>query len=162
MIRVLRAMPALFVALALLISVTAAHAAEPINTLEKKGFFSYKPSGIAIRGYDPVAYFTQGGPTEGSEQFSYEWEGAVWHFSSQEHLDLFTAEPTRYAPQYGGYCAYGVAVDALVKIEPEFWAIIDDKLYLNYSDKFQKLWEKDPEGYIVTADEKFSDLLASE
>lgn len=162
MTRVLRAIPALFITLALLISITTAHAAEPINTLEKKGFFGYKPSGIAIRGYDPVAYFTQGGPAEGSEQFSYEWNGAIWRFSSQEHLDLFTAEPTRYAPQYGGYCAYGVAIDALVKIEPEFWAIIEDKLYLNYNAKFQRKWEEDPEGYIATADKKFSDLLVSE
>ncbi len=160
--RVLRTIPTLFVVFALLFSVGVAQAAEPINTLERKGLFGYKPSGIAIRGYDPVAYFTQGGPAEGSEQFSYEWSGATWRFASQEHLDLFKAEPSRYAPQYGGYCAYGVAVDSLVKIEPEFWAIIDDKLYLNYNAKFQRNWEEDPEGYIATADKKFNDLLASE
>jgi YHS domain-containing protein len=138
--------------------VSTAHAAEPINTLEKK-LFGYKPSGVAIRGYDTVAYFTVGEPTEGSKDFSAQWQGASWHFASQEHLDLFEANPEKYAPQYGGYCAYGVAQDALVKIEPENWKIVDGKLYLNYNDDFQERWEKDIAGFIATADKKFESLL---
>ncbi|MFK7993329.1 MAG: YHS domain-containing (seleno)protein [Granulosicoccus sp.] len=137
-------------------------AAEPVNTLEKKGLFGYKASGIAIRGYDTVAYFTQGAPVEGLASISTVWEGATWQFSSQEHLALFEAEPTKYAPQYGGYCAYGVAKDGLVKIEPENWTILDDKLYLNYDDKVQRLWEKDIPGFISTADGKFEALLKSQ
>lgn len=152
---------------ALLLSVSAfslaATAAEPVNTLEKDGLISgYEPSGVAIRGYDTVAYFTQGKPVEGSEEFATDWEGASWRFSSQENLDLFTAAPEDYAPQYGGYCAYGVAKDGLVKIEPENWTIVDGKLYLNYNDKVQGLWEKDIAGFISTADNKFEALLESE
>ena len=136
-------------------------AAEPINTLEKKGLFGYKPSGVAIRGYDTVAYFTDGKPVEGSDQFTTEWEGATWRFASQEHLDLFNGAPEEYAPQYGGYCAYGVAQDNLVKIDPDNWTIVDGKLYLNYDDKLQGLWEKDIPGFISTADNKFDALLKS-
>jgi len=152
---------------ALLLSVSlfslSATAAEPINTLEKKGLISgFESSGVAIRGYDTVAYFTQGKPVEGSTEFTTEWEGASWRFSSQEHLDLFTASPEDYAPQYGGYCAYGVAKDGLVKIEPENWSIIDDKLYLNFNDKVQGLWEADIAGFISAADRKFDVLLKSE
>ena len=140
---------------------TAALAAEPVNTLEK-GLFGHKPSDVAIRGYDTVAYFTEGAPVEGSEDFATEWNGAEWRFASREHLDLFEADPERYAPQYGGYCAYGVAKDGLVKIEPENWTIVDDKLYLNYDDEVQALWEADIPGFVATADDKFDALLESE
>ena len=154
---------ALFAAAALLLAgTTAALAAEPINTLERSGLIGYDPSGVAIRGYDTVAYFTEGEPVEGSEDFTTEWEGATWRFASQEHLDLFEADPEKYAPQYGGYCAYGVAKDSLVKIEPDLWTIVDGKLYLNYDDGVQEKWERDIEGFIASADEKFEGLLASE
>ena len=135
-------------------------AAEPINTLEKSGLFSYKPSGVAIRGTDTVAYFTQGKPVKGKDEFTTQWQGATWKFSSQEHLDLFVANPEKYAPQYGGYCAYGVAVGNLVKIEPEHWRIVDDKLYLNFNASLQKKWEGDIAGYIKEADSKIDALLA--
>lgn len=148
-------------AIANLAAANVAFAAEPINTLEKKGFFGYKASGIAIRGYDTVAYFTQGAPVEGSTSFTSDWEGATWRFSSTEHKDLFEADPTKYAPQYGGYCAYGIAQDDLVKIEPENWSILDGKLYLNYNDKIQGLWDQDVPGFIATADAKFEALLKS-
>lgn len=150
------------IALASLSTIGTASAAEPINTLEKNGLFGYKASGIAIRGYDTVAYFTQGAPAMGLESLSTDWEGATWRFSTQEHLELFEADPVKYAPQYGGYCAYGVAQDGLVKIEPENWSIVDDKLYLNYNNKFQRLWEKDIAGFISEADSKFEALLKSE
>jgi len=139
---------------------SSAFAAEPINTLERKGLFGYKPNGIAIRGYDTVAYFTQGKPVAGRDEFSTQWSGATWKFSSQEHLDLFIEAPEKYAPQYGGYCAYGVATESLVKIEPELWHIIDGKLYLNYNRKFDNLWKKDIEGYIVKADQLFDSLIS--
>jgi len=157
-----RLLAAAALALATLTMTSGAFAAEPVNTLEKKGLFGYKPSGVAIRGYDTVAYFTQGAPVEGLESISTTWEGATWRFSTQEHLELFEADPEKYAPQYGGYCAYGVAKDGLVKIEPENWSIIDDKLYLNYDSKVQGLWEKDTAGFIATADSKFDGLLESE
>jgi YHS domain-containing protein len=135
-------------------------AAERINTLEKKTFFGYEANGIAIRGYDTVAYFTQSKPVEGSDEFTTEWSGATWKFSSQEHLDLFVADPEKYAPQYGGYCAYGVAQNYLVKIEPDQWTIHNDKLYLNYDRKVNKDWKTDIEGYVKQADALFESLLA--
>ncbi len=137
-------------------------AAARINTLEKQGLFSYQPNGIAIRGYDTVAYFTEGKPVEGSDEITTEWQGATWKFSSQEHLDLFTTDPQKYAPQYGGYCAYGVAQNNLVKIEPDQWTIHDDKLYLNYNAKLNKEWKMDIPGFIKTADELFESLLKTQ
>ena len=104
------------IALLLAAFMGSASAAEPINTLERSGLWGYEPSGVAVRGYDTVAYFTLGEPTAGKEAFETEWRGAKWRFASQEHQDLFVANPDNYAPQYGGYCAYGVALGNLVKI----------------------------------------------
>lgn len=142
------------------IATTNANAAPKINTLEKTGLLGkFKESGIAIRGYDTVAYWTEGKPVKGSESFIVDWEGAAWHFASQENAQLFEADPAKYAPQYGGYCAYGVAQDALVKIEPENWVIIENKLYLNYNDGVQGKFDKDVFGFIKSADAKFEELL---
>ena len=140
-------------------AVGSAVAADPINTLEKKGLFGYKPSGVAIRGFDTVAYFTESKPVEGTEDHQFDWMGAKWYFSSEENKDLFAADPEKYAPQYGGYCAYGVATDSLVKIEGDQWTIVDDKLYLNYDANLQEMWLKDIPGYIGKADAKFDMLL---
>lgn len=139
----------------------AVFAASPVNTLEKSGFFSYEASGVAIRGADTVAYFTEKKYIPGTDQFTSQWQGATWKFSSQQHLDLFNKNPEKYAPQYGGYCAYGVAKGSLVKIEPENWKVVDGRLYLNYNNKFQKKWEEDVSGFIEAADTKFSELLAN-
>jgi YHS domain-containing protein len=147
-------------ALLLAFNVNQAFGAEPINTLEKSGLFSYQPSGVAIRGTDTVAYFTEGKPVAGSDKYTSQWQGATWKFSSQIHLDLFVANPKKYAPQYGGYCAYGTALGNLVKIEPENWTIIDDKLYLNFNDSIQKKWDKNTSHYIKEANNQFEELLA--
>ncbi len=150
-----------FITATLLLSLASiVNAAEPVNTLERKGLFGYKSSGVAIRGGDTVAYWTEGKPVLGSDQFTAEWMGATWKFASQENLDRFTADPEKYAPQYGGYCAYGVAQGALVKIELENWSIIDGKLYLNYDDGVQGKWDKNVPGFIETADKLFDNLLA--
>ena len=96
---------------------------------------------VAIQGYDPVAYFTEGKATQGSEDHTLKWLGAFWRFASKEHKQLFAANPQDFAPQYGGHCATGLAIHGkLTKdIDPEAWAIIDDKLYLNYSKETNKL-----------------------
>ena len=122
------------------------------------GFFALA-AGTAILGYDSVAYFTDAKPIKGSDSFVTTWMGAKWKFASQAHLELFKAAPERYAPQYGGYCAYGVAVDNLVSIEPDRFTIIDGKLYLNYDSDVQQKWLKNPSGFIKTADSKFQTLL---
>ena len=88
---------------------------------------------VAIKGYDPVAYFTESQAVKGSPDFSHQWLGATWQFSGEEHRDLFAADPISYAPQYGGHCADGLAYgDMTTNIDPEAWRIIDGKLYLNY------------------------------
>jgi YHS domain-containing protein len=132
-------------------------AAPPVNTLSG-GLFD-RQTGIAIRGYDPVGYFTDNKPVKGKTEFETEWNGAKWLFASKENLDVFKASPEKYAPQYGGYCAYGVANDNLVSIEPERFTIINARLYLNYDADIQSTWRKSPEKYITDADKKFSTLL---
>jgi YHS domain-containing protein len=118
----------------------------------------YQHGGLAIRGYDAVAYYQQSAPVKGSSQFSYQWRGATWLFASAENLDRFQADPERYAPQYGGYCAYAVSKGRTASIDPEAWRIVDGKLYLNYSKGVQKKWEQDVPGNIVKADEYWPDL----
>lgn len=138
----------------------AALAAPPINTLGTGIFKS--GDGSAIVGYDPVAYFTAGKPVKGEDAFTAEWQGAKWKFSSRKNMELFKANPEKYAPQYGGYCAYGVAKDNLVSIEPDKFKIIDGKLYLNYNADVQKKWNEDPAGFIKQADQKYEQLLKSQ
>jgi len=109
------------------------HADGAINT----GYFG----NVAIKGYDPVAYFTDGTAMKGNENHKLKWLGAYWYFDSEEHKELFAANPQSYAPQYGGHCATGMAVHGGLTrdIDPEAWIIIDNKLYLNYSKETQTL-----------------------
>jgi YHS domain-containing protein len=136
-------------------------AIEPINTFGPGGSFFSDPdrTGVAIKGYDTVAYFKEKKPVAGKDEFMTSWMGAKWKFANKENLDDFKASPEKYAPQYGGYCAYGIANGSAVKIEPEQWTIIDDKLYLNYDEGVSKKWKKDPAKYIKQANEKFSSIL---
>ena len=115
--------------------------------------------GTAVDGTDVVAYFTEGRPLEGSREHVFEWRGASWRFASAEHRELFAADPERYAPQYGGYCAYAVSQGTTAGIDPEAWKIVDGKLYLNLNKDVQKLWERDVAGYIAEADAHWPRLL---
>ena len=108
--------------------------------------------GAAIRGYDPVAFFTEGKPVEGSRKFTHKWKGATWRFASAQNRDAFAVAPEKYAPQYGGYCAYGVANGYTVSTVPEAWSVVGGKLYLNYSLGVRADWLKDVPGYIRKAD----------
>lgn len=110
----------------------------------------------AIKGYDPVAYFTDNQPVKGKIDVVFIWKNATWHFASEENKTKFEKNPEQYAPQYGGYCAYGLAKGYKVKIEPECWAIDNGKLYLNYDKKVQKDWDKDRKSYIEKANENWS------
>ncbi len=150
---------AAFRGLAGLLASRAAPAAEPpINTLKNSSFFSSRTD-TAINGYDTVAYFTARKPVQGLDSFVHEWKGAKWKFASAANLALFKANPEKYAPQYGGYCAYGVAQGYLVKVDPEQFTVRDDKLYLNYDADVQAKWQKDIPGYLATANQKFPQLL---
>src|SRR5260370_9156325 len=107
--------------------------------------------GLAIKGYDPVAYFTIGKPTPGSSSFSASYKGAVYRFASAEDRDRFIAEPEKFVPQYGGYCAYAMSLNLIPDIYPDEWAIVNNKLYLNNSFFAQTLWALDKSGNIVKA-----------
>jgi YHS domain-containing protein len=119
----------------------------------------YTSWGTAIRGYDPVAFFTEGKPVEGSRQFTHKWKGATWRFASARNRDAFAAAPEKYAPQYGGYCAYGVANGYTVSTVPEAWSVVGGKLYLNYSLGVRADWLKDIPGHIRKADANWPKAL---
>lgn len=116
--------------------------------------------GLAIRGTDPVAYFTQGRPVAGQPQFAHTWSGATWWFASAEHRDRFAANPEQYAPQYGGFCAWAVSRGYTAAIDPQAWKIVDGKLYLNYNRGIQRRWERDIPGNIQKADANWPGVLA--
>ena len=116
----------------------------------------------AIRGYDAVAYFKEGKPVKGDAKFAYTWKDAKWLFSSQKNLDLFKANPDQYAPQYGGYCAYGCSQGHKASIDPQAWTIVNGKLYLNYSQDVKGTWNKDQQGYIQKADKNWATIKDKE
>lgn len=130
---------------------SVAHAVDPVFT----ALFSDK----AIRGYDTVAYFTENKPVKGSDDFSVEYMGATWLFSSQENKELFENEPEKYAPQFGGYCAYAVSQNATASIKPELFTIHDGKLYLNYNKSINEKWLNNKENFIVDANKNWPGLL---
>jgi len=109
-------------------------------------------NGLAVKGYDPVAYFRVGEAVRGKVEFSATYEGATYRFASAEDRALFVASPGRYMPQYGGYCALAMALDSIADIDPEEWAIVGGKLYLNNGFFAQRLWSIDKSGNIERAD----------
>ncbi|MFZ5618457.1 MAG: YHS domain-containing (seleno)protein [Pseudomonadota bacterium] len=117
-------------------------------------------SSLAVDGYDPVAYFEEGAPVKGSKDYSYDYNGATWRFSSQENLETFKADPAAYAPQYGGYCAWAVSQGYTAPGNPDNWSVRGGKLYLNYNDKVQADWLKDPDGFIEKADANWPGVLS--
>jgi len=146
----LQLLAAAVIALSTLVAMPV-HAAKPINTT----FFG----NLAIKGYDPVAYFVDGKPVKGSSEHSLEWNGATWRFNSEANRAAFAADPERYAPQYGGYCAWAVSQGETADIDPEAWRIVDGKLYLNFDEKVQKTWESDIPGFIRRADRNWPKVL---
>lgn len=121
----------------------------------------YAFEGLAIRGADPVAYFTESQAVRGSADYEYEWNGTIWRFSNAENLALFTANPEAYAPQYGGYCAKAVSEGYLASIDPEAWRVEDGKLYLNYSPEVQQQWLSDVPGNIAKGDQNWDSVLSN-
>lgn len=111
--------------------------------------------GLAIDGYDTVSYFKESKAVIGKKEFEYSWSGAKWRFSSKENLELFQKDPQKYAPQYGGYCAYAMSYNEKYKISPESWSIENGKLYLNYDKETKTDWENDKKNLIEKADENW-------
>ncbi len=117
-------------------------------------------TGIAIDGADAVAYFTQGVAVEGSGKFTHQWQGAKWRFASAANRDAFAASPEKYAPQFGGFCAWAVSQGYTATIERDAWKIVGGKLYLNYSKGVQKQWAEDVPGNIKKADTNWPRIKA--
>lgn len=138
---------------------TAAHSALVMGAFAANPVAPVNQSrGTAIEGYDPVAYFLAGKPMKGEAQWTHQWNGATWRFSSAENRDRFAQEPEKYAPQFGGYCAYAVSEGYTAEIDPQAWTIVDGKLYLNYSKKVRQTWEQDRSRRIERASRNWPSL----
>lgn len=112
----------------------------------------FERNGLAIDGYDPVAYFEQQRPVKGAPEFRAEFRGSTFLFRSAAHREAFAADPAKYAPHYGGYCAYGMTKGYKAKIDPEAFSVVHGTLYLNYSESVRTRWLSDVPGYIQQAD----------
>lgn len=133
-----------------LLGVARAHAATPAV---------FAPDGIAINGYDPIGYFDAGAPLRGQAEFKLMWRGSYWHFASAAHRDRFEADPTAYAPAYGGYCAFAVSNGYTASTVPEAWTIHEGRLFLNYSLGVRRRWKRDIPGHVSRADMNWPGVL---
>ena len=124
----------------------------PAPALAEPPIYTSAFDNIAVQGYDPVAYFTDGKQAKGVKQFSATYMGAEFRFANAANRDAFKADPAKYAPQYGGYCAWAVSQGYHAKGDAKNWKIVDGRLYLNYNTSIQKKWEADIPGFIAAAD----------
>lgn len=127
-----------------------AHAAEPE---------AFATDGIAINGYDPVAYFTENKPVEGDPSITSDWMGAKIQFASAEHKAMFDADPEKYAPKYGGYCAYAVSKGYTATTDPAAWSIYEGRLYLNFSKSVRALWSVRKGSHVRSANANWPGVL---
>lgn len=116
---------------------------------------------LAVSGYDPVAYFVAGAPTKGLPGISAMHEGVTWRFADDANKAAFLADPAKYAPQYGGYCAYAVSQGYTASADPNAWEIVDGKLYLNYNRSVAASWSKQARDYIKTGDSHWAKRIKS-
>ncbi len=138
--------------------ISVALAAIPAAAKDEDPVFATRGN-LAIRGYDPVAYFTEGEPVKGRKEFTLGWQGADWRFASDENRDLFAANPEKYAPQYGGYCAWAVSRNYTAPTDPDAFTVVGGKLYLNYNKKVMEQWLEDRDANIEQADENWPAVL---
>lgn len=142
----------------ILFSILLFFVAFPMSALASPVFAS--EDNTAINGYDTVAYFTEQEAIKGVKDHTYEWNGATWRFVSKQHLEAFRNNPEKYAPQYGGYCAWGLAAkNKLFPIDPESWKVVAGKLYLNYDAKVQERWLANTSHFISKADSNWPSHL---
>lgn len=118
----------------------------------------YQKDGIAIGGYDPVSYHSMHKPGKGDSRYAYRWNNSSWYFSSASNKELFAANPGKYAPRYGGYCAYAASKGALAPTDPQAWTVKDNRLYLNYSTAVRSKWREDIDGNITLANKNWPEL----
>ena len=119
----------------------------------------FTSGGVAINGYDPVAYFTESKPVKGDPAITSDWEGATLQFASAENKAMFDGDPEKYAPKYGGYCAYAVSKGATAPTDPEAWTVHEGRLYLNFSVDVRGLWRQDIPGNVAKADANWPGVL---
>jgi YHS domain-containing protein len=126
---------------------------------QTKTLLNLDKNGLAIQGYDPVAFFTDGKPAKGNPEFPARHNGALYYFASKEHRDVFQADPAKYEPAFGGYCAYGVSRNKLVEIEVDAFQIVDGRLLLQYSKGVRADFNKDTKGNLSKADANWPALV---
>lgn len=144
-------------ALATLIAIAALTAFPAAATAEDPVFTTR--GNLAIRGYDPVAYFTEGKAVKGDKDFTLGWQGADWRFASAGNRDAFSEDPEKYAPQYGGYCAWAVSRNYTAPTDPDAFTLVNGKLYLNYNKRVMRQWLEDRDRNIEQADENWPAVL---
>ena len=137
----------------------AAISAPAFAVKQTGGEYNTMYAGLGAKGYDVVAYFTKGKPTEGSSHYTSSYGGVTWQFANEENRDMFAANPAKYTPQYGGFCAWGVSVGKLFDVDPvNGWKIVDGKLYLNFNGDINATFGKDPAGFIGKANNNWPAL----
>lgn len=141
----------LAVTMILVLAVASAFAEKRLVNVDK--------SGVALKGYDPVAYFTDNAPVKGDSRFSSTYRGATYYFANDEHKKLFESDPTKYEPQFGGFCAYGVSKGYTVKIEPDAFQVVDGRLLLQYDKSVREKFQQDTTGNLKRADSNWPGIL---
>lgn len=132
------------------------------ETPDAKVLVNVDKAGLALQGYDPVAYFTLGKPTKGDPKYRSEFKGAIYQFVSDEHKAMFDKDPQKYEPQFGGYCGYAASINKTASVDVEFWEIIDGRLVLQHNKKAWDLWHKDVPGNLKKADANWPGLVEKE
>jgi YHS domain-containing protein len=145
----------------LILSLIAVALTLPVFAQTNKMLLNLDKSGVAIQGYDPVAFFTDNKPVKGKPELSARYHGALYFFASKEHRDTFKADPAKYEPSFGGYCAYGVSRGKLVEIDVEAFQIVDGRLLLQYSKDVREKFNQDSKGNLMKADSNWTGLVAS-
>lgn len=145
----------LMIALAALFSLTLS---TPAAYADSDPIYTSWRNNTAVGGFDSVSFFS-GKPLEGNKDFAAEYKGATWYFATRANLDLFTANPEAFAPQYGGYCAWALAQGKLAKGSPKHWTVLDGRLFLNFNARVQRDWEADKDDFIIDADKRWPNIL---
>lgn len=142
----------------ILVALILQMATGPVQAASKPAVFA--TNGVAINGYDPVAYITQKKPVSGKDAYSYRWKGVTWRFASAANRDAFKANPSKYAPQFGGYCAYAVSNGYTAPTDPTAWSVVDGKLYLNFSVGVRQRWNQNRAERIKDGDKNWPGVLS--
>ncbi|MGH8549252.1 MAG: YHS domain-containing (seleno)protein [Methylococcales bacterium] len=143
----------------LTVLVLGAFSAPAFAVKQTGGEYNTLYAGLGAKGYDVVSYFTDRKPKQGSDRYTAEFGGVKWQFTSEEHRDLFAADPQKYAPQYGGFCSWGVSQGKLFDVDPvNGWTVVNGKLYLNFNADLNATFAKETEGYVAKANQHWPEL----